>query len=404
MRRDLAAPSRSCGPGVTGRDGPKRTETGVASEMNGHRVSGARATGVAMLAGLLLMPTGCVTQQPAATRASAQKDGTPATAPAGEQFRTTVARSALRERAISELLDLAASNDPQVRANTLEAMLPARSRLVAPVAAGLADENEGVRAVSAVVAGRAGLRELEPALQGRLTDSSPYVRAGAIFAMRKLGIGTDPTPLGGLLLGQPDLRVRAHAAYLLGELGDKSALPMLQQALHSKLTTSSAQEERLLGLQIAEAMVKLGDESRIEGIRAALYPAYPDEFEVAALAVQILGRLGDRSSIGALINLAEYHQGGRGMPPEIRLAVADAVARMGRREGWFIADAYLNDKDPLRRALAAQVLGQTRRPQDLETLSHMLDDPSPAVRVAASGAVLEALSAEGGLREAVVEP
>lgn len=331
--------------------------------------------------------------------AARQPDPASPVEPVEDRFRSTVAQSALRERAISDLMRLAASPDPQIRANSIEGLAPAKARLPGPLAAALKDENEGVRAVAAVVAGRERVTEATPFVRGLVADPSAFVRASAIYAMRALGEPIDPTPLGGLLLEYPDSGVRAHAAFLLGELGDKSALPMLRQALHMETPSASPQEARLLTLQIAEAMVKLGDSSRLEGIRAALYPAQPDEFEIAALAVQILGRLGDRSSIGSLINLAEYRQGDRGMPPEMRLSVAEAVGRMGRREGWFIAEEYLRDEDPLRRSQAAHVLGQTRRPKDLATLEGLLDDPSPLVQSAAASAVLEATRPVSG-REA----
>lgn len=313
-----------------------------------------------------------------------------------DKFRTTVARSALRERAISELIRLAGDQDPQIRAHAIEGLAPAESRLAGPLAAALKDENEGVRAIAAVVAGREGVESVMPSVRGLMQDPSPFARASAIYAMRALGENVDLTPLGGLLLEHPESNVRAHAAFLLGELGDKSALPMLRQALHASPPSATTEETKLLSLQIAEAMVKLGDTSRLEGIRAALYPASPDELELAALAVQILGRLGDRNSIGALINLAEYRQGERGMPAEIRLGIAEAVGRMGRREGWFIAEEYVRAEDPLQRSLAAHVLGQTRRPEDLARLERMIGDPNPLVQASASAAVLEAVEAGGG--------
>jgi HEAT repeat protein len=311
-----------------------------------------------------------------------------------------VVRSTLRERAIEELVTLTLSDDAQLRANALEAFLPARSRLKPVVASALADENEGVRAIAAVVAGRAELDGLETTLHRLSHDPSPYVQSGAIYALRTIGVDVDATPLGSLLLEHPDPLVRAHAAFLIGEMGEESALPMLRQALHADPSGFTPQERRLLELQVAEAMVKLGDDSRLPGIRAALYPAHPEEFETATLAVQILGRLEDRGAIPALINLSKYRQGGRGMPPEVRLAVAEAVARMGRREGWFIAEAYVEDPDPRVRAQAAVVLGQTARDEDLATLAGMLEDPSGYVRSAAGGAVLRATSPGGSSAQA----
>lgn len=362
--------------------------------LNDSAISNAPPMAALILAGLALSVSAFAQRalaEPARSQ-PAQHEPVPAEpAPAeADRFRSTVAQSALREEAISKLLRLAAHSDPLIRSHAIEGLAPARSRLEAPLAAALKDENPGVRAIAAVVAGREGVSGAAPFVRGLTADPSPFVKASAIYAMRSLGTDQDATPLGVMLLEHADSRVRAHAAFLLGELGDKSALPMLRQALHDSPASATPQELKLLGLQIAEAMVKLGDTSRLEGIRAALYPAQPDEFEVAALAVQILGRLGDRNSIGALINLAEYQQGGRPMPAEFRLAIADAVARMGRREGWFIAEEFAADDDPLRRSLAAHVFGQTRRPEDLAWLDGMMDDPDASVQTSAAAGVLEA--------------
>lgn len=317
--------------------------------------------------------------------------------PAGAAPRAqrTIHRSTLREDAISTLTEQSASNNALVRANSLEALAPAGPRLRGPLAAGLVDPNEGVRAIAAVLVGRTGMDGLVPSVRPLVHDPSPLVRVSAMYALQANKALVDPTPMGVFLLESPQPGVRAHAAFLFGELGDPSAMPLLRQALHEKIPGATEQQERLVSLQIAEAMVKLGDRSRLEGIRAALYPSRPDEFEIAVLAVQILGRLEDRGSMAQLINLAEYTQGKRAVPAEIRLAVADSAARMGRKEGWFIGETYLSDPDPLRRSQAALVLGQTGRQDDLDRLGVMLDDPNPLVRTAAGGAILTIMSSDG---------
>lgn len=314
---------------------------------------------------------------------------------AGEIADPVVERSRLREEAISILIEAAASDNAMLRGNSLEALSPAVGRLRAPLAAGLVDQNPGVRAIALVVAGREGFGELAPAVRPLLQDASPLVRASALYALRAMGEEIDLTPLGSLLLETRTPGVRAHAAYLLGELGDASALPLLRQALHDDVPGASEQEMKLVWLQIAEAMVKLGDRERLEGIRAALYPATPGEYELAVLATQILGRLGDRASMTQLIKLSEHKQNGMLMPPELRLAIADAVARMGRNDGGFIAESFLTDPDALRRSQAALVLGQTAREQDLATLGGLLDDPNPLVRTAAAGSILTITAPSG---------
>ena len=308
-----------------------------------------------------------------------------------------VARSELRERAI-ELLGDTAVNDPapELRANAVEALSMAPSRFEGVAPAALLDENLGVRAVTALAAGRIRQRSLMPAVEPLLNDDSPIVRASAIFAMRRFGAPTDPTPLATMLMSDPSPRARAHAAMLLGDLGDPSARTMLREAAGARLHRAPLGEVRLLQLQIAEALVKLGDDAQVQSIRAALYPATPDEYEAAALAVQILGEVRDFGAIGQLVHLAEYRTpDGEAMPPEIRLGVAIALAKMGHREGAFVAAQHDQDPNPPIRAQAALVYGYTDGPKILERLEALLGDPEPVVRVAAGGAVIRYLARHG---------
>lgn len=312
------------------------------------------------------------------------------------QALTAVQRSELRERAIALLTDAARSDEPQLRANALEALEWAPARLPPLVAAGFLDANEGVRAVACLVAGRRGLRDLRPSVSPLLNDASPSVRVTALYALAAMGDGVDRTPLAGALLEAESPRVRALAAFVLGELGDRSALPLLRQSAMAAAPRAEPNEQRLFQLQLAEAMVKLGDEKRLEGVRAALYPARPEELELAALAVQIIGQVGDRASVSQLIALTAYEEGGRQMPAEVRLGAADSLARLGRREGWFIADEYVENELAVVRAQAAHVYGRTGHAQNLPKLEALMADPVGLVRVAAAAAVLESLSGRAG--------
>jgi len=322
--------------------------------------------------------------------------GSSAHAPRGK-YDDPVARSELRERAIELLSDTAVNSPaPELRANAVEAlsMAPARFETVAPST--LLDENLGVRAVTALAAGRIRQRTLMPAVEPLLNDESPIVRSSAIFAMRRFGAPTDPTPLATMLMTDPSPRNRAHAAMLLGDLGDPSARTMLREAAGAKLHRAPIPEVRLFQLQVAEALVKLGDEEQVQTIRAALYPAAPDEFEAAALGVQILGEVRDFGAIGQLVHLAEYRTpDGEEMPPEIRLGVAIALAKMGHREGSFVAGNYDQSPNPIVRAQAALAYGYTDGPKELERLEALLGDPEPAVRVSAAGAVIRYLARHG---------
>src|SRR5690606_36182729 len=223
---------------------------------------------------------------------------------------------------------------------------------------------------------RTQLKQHVPLVRPLLTDTSPYVRASAIYALNRCGERVDPSPLASILLRDPSPRVRSHVAFLLGEMGDPSALGLLREAARTQIPLAAPAEVRLMHLQIAEAMVKLGDESQISTIRAALYPSRPEDLEATALAVQILGQLRDRGSIDELIFLsARRDQTGQYWPAEIRLGVAGALARMGLNQGTFLADEYADSPIPALRAQSAFVYGQIGRTENLPKLAYLMEDP-----------------------------
>ncbi len=321
---------------------------------------------------------------------------------AGETGDELVNASVAREDAVEMLLEATRDPSAQVRANAIEALEGASGRIGDVALRGLSDPNVGVRTVSAMVIGRARLRDAAPATRALLRESSGYTRAAAIFALRRCGFDEDPTPLAWMVSSHPDVRVRAHAAFILGELGDKSAISMLRQATVSPMGRASDAERRLLELQIAEALIKLGDEQELQTVRAAMFPSRPDQLEATALAVQILGEVRDRGSIDQLIYLSAYEgRGSQRMPAEVRLAVADALAKMGKTEGTFIADEYAGHEIDAVRAQAAAVYGRVGRAENLDPLRRMMKDPSRLVQIAAAGGVLE-LTTQTAERHALV--
>lgn len=301
---------------------------------------------------------------------------------------TRAQAEAARNRAVGELLTLTEDIRPAVRANAIEALGYAPELGAGAIEQGLRDSNEGVRSVAATVVGRNGMHGLVAWVRPLVLDDSPYVRASATYALSVLGENEDVSALAPLLLEDPDPRVRAHAAFLLGELGDASALGLLGEAYRSPLARANASEVRLLRLQIGEAMAKLGNEEALAGIRAALFPSRPEEMEYAALAIQIIGAVGDENSIDQLIYLAEG-AADLPMPPEIRLAAADALARLGHPQGAFIADEYARADSEAVRGYAAVVYGRTESGENLDKLLTMLGDRSIGVRAAAARGILE---------------
>lgn len=317
-------------------------------------------------------------------------------APAGLQPITdSIAISALREQSIGVIEKESTGSDPLLRANAVEAAGYSPARLRSVIDRGLDDPNLGVRSVAAGTAGRAKLKGVAQRLHGLESDSSPYVRASAIGALARMGEQVDQSPLAMMLLTDPSPKIRSHAAFTVGEIGNRSALGMLKEAAGAKMERASSGEVKLMQLQIAEAMVKLGDDAQLQPIRAALYPSRPDELEAAALAVQILGQVRDKAAMGQLMHMAGYRdQAGQPLPAEIRLAVSSALAKMGEKRGGFIADEFRTSSSAPLRAQAAATYGDIGNGESLARLKELLNDGDSLVRVAAAGAVLKSVGRE----------
>ena len=352
-----------------------------------HPTHVVRTTAMLLAAGSLTfvaLTAGCKTDSKAATGPG----GTSATSPAAVTL-DAVAISQLRERSLAMLTEATNSDSAEMRANAVEALAVVPARLAPALPRMLADTNPGVRAVAAKVAGRTKQTQVAAQLTALTGDSVTFVRAAAIYALVRIGQPVDQTPLAQMLFS-PDLVVRAEAAFFIGEIGSLSALPMVKEASARGMPRVDAAVARKVQLQIAEALVKLGDDGAVQEIRAGLYPSQEKDYENAALAAQILGQLGDKASGDQLIYITAYKEGGtQKLPAEVRLAAASALARLGNDRGSFIADEYAGSTLAALRAQTAFVYGSTGRMENLSKLKPLLDDKDSLVRIAAAAAVVK---------------
>ena len=289
------------------------------------------------------------------------------------------------ERAMAILRQAARSTDPSIRANAIESLLASPGTLEEVVTAGLVDSNRGVRFVAAMCIGRARLSNLSHLVEPLVRDASPSVRAAAIYALRRCGRPADPSVLAAMLRSD-DPEIRSNAFAVLGELGDRSAAPMVREALGKGMRRVNPIRVRIVELQGAETLVRLGSEEDIEAIRAALF-APVEQGELSILACQILARVGDQSSVPMLERLI-MASGNSARPPEIRLAAAQAIAELGARtqiDLLALASNAARSPDPLVRMQAASVLGRLGGSVAEATLATMLSDPVESVRVTAAG-------------------
>ncbi len=335
-----------------------------------------------------LMLLGCSS----GSREDASAQVKPSTQPSRE-----ISRSVLREDTIILLSELTDHENPQVRANAIEALSITPSRLDAILPRALGDENAGVRAIAAMTIGTIGACEIAPLCEPLLFDPSPFAQLGAIYAQSSCDDDRHTAQLAEFLLRHDSIRVRAQAAFILGELGNPSGAALLRHAAAQGAGRASDAEFRLLQLQIAEALAKLGDETQRDILVAALFVSRPEDLEATALATQILGEIRSRRSAPELRNLIAFRdEQGRAMPAEIRLNAGIALARMGGLEPGIderlsaLADEFARNPDPLLRSQAAILRGSIGRSAEVAQLREMLDDANPLVQVAAGSGILRA--------------
>ncbi|RLS46172.1 MAG: apolipoprotein N-acyltransferase [Planctomycetota bacterium] len=309
---------------------------------------------------------------------------------AAEQALPVESSGNARTAAVTLLKQATTSQVPIYRANGCEALTSSPEDLRAVVVPLLSDPNRGVRFVAAMGVGRARLTDLADHVQPLLVDESPSVRAAAIYALTKLGRPVDPSPLGAMVISD-DPEIRSNAYLVLGELHNHSAVPMIRASLGKGMQQVNPARIRIVELQAAEALVRLGEVDGIEPIRAALY-APSEQAEFTALAAQQVARLKDEGSRPILMRLIDG-TGISARPTEIRIVCASALAQISVQDANAVtrfARTLVKDREASVRAEAALALGYSSRAMAVPELEPMLFDPSPSVQLAAALAIVVA--------------
>jgi HEAT repeat protein len=345
-----------------------------------------------LVAGALAAVCGCgmsSTGEPWSTKSSSSvTSAEPLPVPA--LIEDTSQAEELRQASVELLQQASEASNALLRANAIEAMQHAPAHIEPLVRRGLVDDNHGVRFVAAMSVGEQNMVHLAHLLEPLLRDGFGSVQAAAIYGLHRCGSPVDRSPLASMIVSD-DPEVRANAAMILGEMGNPSAAPMIRQAAGRGMELVSAARVKMVDLQLAEALVKLGDEREIEVIRAALF-APAEQGEITALACMMCGRLKDERAVPNLVRLArrggQYRQ-----PAEVRMAATWALARIDPAQAAMsVPLEYAASGQYQLRAQAALTLGEIGDPQALPTLAPMLQDSNPLVQVAAAGGILQITS------------
>ncbi len=275
-------------------------------------------------------------------------------------------------QAVDVILQASRSENPNMRANAIEAMEPLPDRLLPLAQLGAGDPDRVVRYRALTAIGRLKFREMGPTAERHVDDPSPSVRAAAIFAAYECGRPVDVSAMVPLLTN-PSPIVRINVATLIGLMGEPSAIPMLYDMAKSPMRRANVAESMVVQVTIARAIVQLGDLEMLDVIRAQ---AYSDLVEVRVMAIDMLGELGDRVYIPAFIQML------KDPTVEVRLAAATALVRLGANDGLsqLRKAARFSSEDVA--ALARKALDETRDPRVRDRFTQLLNNADARQQVA----------------------
>jgi HEAT repeat protein len=264
---------------------------------------------------------------------------------------------------------------------------------VEPLLQSLINENTNVRWAVAEALGRIGHAQAAPPLVEALKFQDIHWIASK--ALRKIGSPAIDPLMGAL---KDELApVRRTAARVLGQIGDRWAVPRLIPLIKD--------EDVRVRIAVIEALGLLGDTGAAEHLVNALIDT---EWNVRLVAAEALDRLGiqpDATEMGAFYWLAkrEWPECVKiGEPALVPLVVmlkdpdelarenaADSLGKIGDPRTVDPLIELLYDSVPEVRQMAATALGRIGDPRAIDPISEVLKDPYPIVRRAATQALIE---------------
>jgi HEAT repeat protein len=256
----------------------------------------------------------------------------------------------------------------------------------------LRDEVPGVRFAAMLALGSMRDDVSEPNIRALLSSDLDSDRIAAIYALHALGDTRFTGDLAGYLLKSEDLATRRHAALVLGRMGEKGALPLLNLAMHDS--------DRGLRANVLEARTLLGDAEARNFLKTTSYGGVGEE---TAFSIVTLGQLRDQSYLNLFRDKLET-----ALHLEVKLAAARALGWLGDDTGYEIAYRSLSfstskdeENEPsenrnLRvRQMAALAVGAIGKPEALPKLKRMMESAGdPRLQIAAAKAILDIVSTQ----------
>lgn len=320
---------------------------------------------------------------------------------------TPADQAVFRAECVRLLQDAALGDEPALRMNAIEALAeaaPAEGKRC--IELNLENEYAGASFAALMAVGTLREADLLDRVRTRAEHPDANVRIAALFALHRLGDTHRTGELGDYLLNHRDARVRANAALAIGRLGEPSSTVLLHRAL-------KRERKDLPKLQILEALAILGDRYANERLIFDGYSNYPDQATIT------IGFLANAKSPDAEDLFRERLYASREFP-EISLAAARGLGRLGDESGLDLALGYLYFDSPRRgapndppeqqiarvRGLAALALEAIGNPEALHALREAFRWPGQAsyVRVAVARAAIQIMNSSLHRRSSASPP
>lgn len=166
----------------------------------------------------------------------------------------------LRRRALDLLLRAAQSEDPYVCANAVEALVKVAPEEGLPrFRAAVRSPAPMIRFAGIVAVGTLRDRTSCPTVRQYRNDENEFVRLAAAFADYRCGRTGAAGVLVQALRTDPEERVRAEAAHLIGRLEEPRAIPTLRAAGELEINQKSQQVQ----ITLNGGMARLGDDDAV---------------------------------------------------------------------------------------------------------------------------------------------
>jgi HEAT repeat protein len=305
----------------------------------------------------------------------------------------------LRTQAYRYLLRAIRSDVPSVRVNAIETFVQvAPSQGLPYFREYVLDPVPPVRGAACIALGVVMDHYSEPRVRQALGDEDKLVRLSAAFGMFRLA--NDPLERARLArrladgLHDANPLVRRHAAMLIGMTHDPGALELLRYFFRD--------DDEWVEYQVVESMALLGDEKAMEQLVNYTFRANALRQALALLALGKCGGPRAEEILSYRLNNSDY--------PEVKLAAAEGLGRLGQTDGLQVALENLRHGEPDPNApvedswvnqivrlelMAASALGHIGRREALpalwEDLQEAAEYPPDSAGVAAAAAVIRIL-------------